>query len=443
MNKYERDSQLLFVSSEANFENNGIGNQNHFKVNLADSPLRNNDSSLIKLSVKELQLRKSWYNINKTNNKVRFSLKNFTTGTEADVVVVPDIDTMINIPVGDYVTHESLVDAFGNAIITKLVELTASLTRPLLASEFSVTSKTSVYRNIAKVFSSAGSADGQEYPQIQTSRNDYRLSVEITCSITGWAWGNLPIFQFLNIALANTYNFNITNGTALSADERLNDSYILLGGPRIEKFQGTISEPIYDLATTAYDTSLSVKIKNGVTTTIVIASWFPMSEVLHTLDNVYVMSRQSRSQASSSLESITNEHAHNFIASSLLAKASRDVQTSINDIGVYFKITQPSYFFSILSQPFINEIEFELRDHRGRELPYNDTSTLPLNVASTDIATYTGPSQVKNGNSVVSLVVLAEKFVGNDPNSLQGFPDPVGIYNPKFGSNITMPNKIC
>ena len=40
MNKYESESQLLFVSNEANFSNNSIGSQNRFKVNLADSPLK-------------------------------------------------------------------------------------------------------------------------------------------------------------------------------------------------------------------------------------------------------------------------------------------------------------------------------------------------------------------------------------------------------------------
>ena len=65
----------------------------------------------------------------------RFSLKGFSTGASSDVFI-PDIGTMISIPVGDYVTHESLVDVFGAAIIAKLVELTSGLTRPLLASEF-------------------------------------------------------------------------------------------------------------------------------------------------------------------------------------------------------------------------------------------------------------------------------------------------------------------
>ena len=434
MNKYESDSQLLFVSSEANFSNNGIGNQNHFKVNLADSPLKNNDSSIIKLSVKELQLRKSWYNINKTNNKIRFSLEGFTTGSSSDVVI-PNIDTMVSIPVGDYVSHESLVDAFGDAIVAKIVELTSALTRPLLASEFEVTAKTLIYRN---------TADPNEKPQSAENRNDFRLVLELKSkNVGGWVWNKLPIFQFLNIPIAGTYNFNVTGGSALSDDERLNDSYLLLGGPRIESFQGTIANPIWTLST--YDESLSVKIKNGSgnSRTLVLAGWFPMAETLHTLDDVYVTSRQSHSQASSSLESISNQHAHTFIASNIIAKASRDVQHSINDIGVYFKITQPSYFFSILTQPFINEIEFELRDHRGRPLPYNNPSTLPVEVASADLQTYTGASQVTNGNSIVSLVILAEKFIGTAPNSLQGFPDPIGINNPKFGSNITFPNKLC
>jgi len=436
MNKYESDSQLLFVSSEANFSNNGIGNQNHFKVNLADSPLKNNDSSIIKLSVKELQLRKSWYNINKTNNKIRFSLEGFTTGSSSDVVI-PNIDTMVSIPVGDYVTHKSLIDAFGDAIVAKIVELTSALTRPLLASEFEVTAKTTVYRNT--------SIDGNpavEQPLTGEKRNDFRLVLELKSkNVGGWVWNKLPIFQFLNIPIAGTYNFNITGGSALSDDERLNDSYLLLGGPRIESFVGTTANPIWSLS--AYDESLSVKIKTADALAIVIAGWFPMSETLNTLDDVYITSRQSHSQASSSLESISNQHAHNFIASNIIAKASRDVQHSINDIGVYFKITQPSYFFSILTQPFINEIEFELRDHRGRPLPYNDTSTLPIGVASGDLQSYTGPSQVTNGNSIVSLVILAEKFIGTAPNSLQGFPDPIGINNPKFGSNLTFPNKLC
>ena len=430
MSKYEKDSELLFVTSEANFGNNGIGNQNHFKVNLADSPLKNNDSSLIKLSVKELQLRKSWYNINETNNKVRLSMESFSTGT-GSTVVMPDIDTMVEIPVGDYVTHESLVDSFGNAVITALINATNS---PLVAGNLVATAQTKVYRNV-----SANGTNAVEIPTVGTSRNDFRLLIELDCTITDWVWVKLPIFQFLNIPLANDYKFNITDGASLKPNERFNDSYILLGGPRIEEFQGTIADPIWTVTTKKE----SLSVKKMTSRLLYIASWFPMSEVLHTLDDVYIISRQSRSQASSSLQSITNEHAHTFIASNLVAKASRDVQDSINDVGVYFKITQPSYFFSILSQPFINEIEFQLTDHRGRDLPYNPTDTVPVNAIADNIQPYSGAPQIENGNSVVSLVILAEKFIGASPNSLDGFPDPVGIYNPKFGSNITIPNKFC
>ena len=435
MSKYENDSQLLFVTSEANFSNNGIGNQNHFKVNLADSPLKNNDSSLIKLSVKELKLRKSWYNINETNNRVRMSLEGYDTGT-GDALAIPDIDVMLEIPVGDYVTHQSLVAAFSSLVVQTLVDATASLTTKILASNLTVTINTAVYKNNTKDADS-----GKENPTTSSSRNDYRLAFELACDITDFTWDKKPIFQFLNIPIVKTCTLNVANGTNIKDNDRFNDSYLLLGGPRVEVFQGTIAAPIWSLS--SYDESLSVMSKTGADSTLVIASWFPMSETLHTLDDIYVVSRQSRSQASSSLQSTSNEHAHNFIASNLIAKASRDVQNSVNDIGVYFRITQPSYFFSILSQPFINEIEFELKDHRGRDLPYNPTSIPPIGYVSDNIKPYTGPPQVESGNSVVSLVVLAEKYIGDSPNSLQGFPDPVGIYNPKFGSNITMPNKFC
>lgn len=435
MTKYENDSQLLFVTSEANFSNNGIGNQNHFKVNLADSPLKNNDSSLIKLSVKELKLRKSWYNINETNNRVRMSLQGYNTGTSS-ALVIPDIDVMLEIPVGDYLTHESLVTAFSSLVVQTLVTATSALTPKIITTDITVTINTAVYES--SINPTASTYSGKLNPSASASRNDYRLAFELACGITDFRWTNPPIFQFLNIPIAKTCTLNVTGGTNLEENDRFNDSYLLLGGPRVESFQGTIAAPIWSLS--SYDESLSVKVKTGAQRTLVIASWFPMSESLHTLDDVYVLSRQSRSQASSSLQSTTNEHAHNFIASNLIAKASRDVT---NDIGVYFRITQPSYFFSVLTQPFINEVEFELKDHRGRDLPYNKTTTPPVGYLATNINEYTGPPQIESGNSVVSLVVLAEKYIGDSPSSLQGFPDPVGIYNPKFKSNITMPNRFC
>ena len=435
MTKYENDSQLLFVTSEANFSNNSIGNQNHFKVNLADSPLKNNDSSIIKLSVKELKLRKSWYNINETNNRVRMSLQGYSTAA-GDALVIPDIDTLLKIPVGDYLTHESLVTAFSSLVVQTLVDATASSTIKILTTDVTITVQTQVYKSNTKDADS-----GKLNPSASSSRNDYRLAFEIFVNITSFRWTNKPIFQFLNIPIANTYTLNVTGGANLEENDRFNDSYLLLGGPRVEAFQGTIATPIWTLS--SYDESLSVKIKTGGQRSLVIASWFPMSEFLHTLDDVYVLSRQSRSQASSSLQSTTNQHAHNFIASNLIAKASRDVPNSANDIGVYFRITQPSYFFSVLTQPFINEVEFELKDHRGRDLPYNKVSTPPIGFLAENIEEYTGPPQIESGNSVVTLVVLAEKFIGASPNSLQGFPEPIGINNPKFRSNITIPNKFC
>jgi hypothetical protein len=149
------------------------------------------------------------------------------------------------------------VDAFGNAVITTLINAPSS---PLVTGNLVATAKTKVYRNVCKT---SDGTNGVEIPTVGTSRNDFRLLIELDCTIADWVWEKQPIFQFLNIPLANDYKFNITGGASLKPNQRFNDSYILLGGPRIENFQGTIADPIWTLTTKKE--SLSVKKNDGTT----------------------------------------------------------------------------------------------------------------------------------------------------------------------------------
>ena len=50
---------------------------------------------------------------------------------------------------------------------------------------------------------------------------------------------------------------------------------------------------------------------------------------------------------------------------------------------------------------------------------------------------------LKNGNSVVDMVLLVEKYVGNSPQKLQGFAPPESNPNPNLRSNLTIPRKMC
>ena len=112
---------------------------------------------------------------------------------------------------------------------------------------------------------------------------------------------------------------------------------------------------------------------------MLITSWYPMNSALHTNEYIYISSHQVHSQASSSLENVSNEHAHTFITSNILGKALRHINPGHS---VSFRIVEPSPYFSNITSSFVNEIEIELRDHRGRPLSYPDVSTRPIGRAA-------------------------------------------------------------
>lgn len=422
MNKYETESQLLFISSEANFES--LGSQAHFKVDLNDQPFNNNDGSLLKMSVKEFNIAKNWYDINETNNKIRMFLDGFTSGGKT----LNNIDTIVEIPVGNYVTHESVVLAFGNAVKAILIDTNNS---DLVDNDLTVTSLFKTYTKYSNTTSDV------DEPTSATKMNDLRFRFKIECTVASFEWDATPQFQCLNIGDGKPYSL-YGGTTALSRDELLNDSYILLGGDRIETFYGSTSSPIYSQSNVPV--SFSSKVISTTTDTFQVCSYYPMNTSLNTMPNLYITSRQSRSQASSSLEQISNEHAHNFINSSIIAKARREID---RDGGIYYRITQPSYFFANITASVLNFVEFDLRDNRGRLIPYPDEKIAPSGIADSDYDATNSKGQIKNGNSIVDMVLLVEKFIGQAPQKLQGFPPPESNPNPNLRSNLTIPRKIC
>ena len=163
-------------------------------------------------------------------------IKTFASGG----ITVSNIDTMVAIPEVDYVTHQSLCKAFSDAIVAKLVFKVTGFA----ASNLSGVATTQGYRN--KVIDS-----GIEHPIAGTTYNDFRLHIQITCSATSFAWGEPLNFQCLNIPTSTVYNLD--NGSGAIGDkvettQLFNDSYILLGGKRIEEFEGSTTTPVYDIS---------------------------------------------------------------------------------------------------------------------------------------------------------------------------------------------------
>ena len=336
--KYENQSQLLFVSSESGFET--IGNQNHFRVNLNSMPFKNEDNTILRMSLKQFSLPKNFYNINKSNNSIRMFLKTFTSG----FTNVPNIDTIITIPEGDYLTHESLADAFAQAVVAKLIEKVTSFT----TSNLSGAADMEVFRS-THVTDSAVSI-----PLVGSDYNDFRLNIQITCSNNAFDWGQPLNFQCLNVPTSTVYNLDNGSGSQgdeVSTTQLFNDSYILFGGKRIEEFQGDTTTPGYNITTP--QTSFSSIKKTSATGTMQITSWYPMNSALHTNEYIYISSHQVHSQASSSLEKVSNEHAHTFITSNILGKALRHINP---DHSVSFRIVEPSPYFSNITSYFVNEI---------------------------------------------------------------------------------------
>ena len=276
----------------------------------------------------------------------------------------------------------------------------------------------------------------QDEPALKNRYNDYRLQFNLSVTVSSFVWSKAPQFQCLNIGDGKSYKLNGASDN-LTRDELLNDSYILLGGERIEQFYGG-DTPIYDQ--TDVPVSFSSKIESTDTHKIQICSYYPMNTSLNTMPNLYITSRQSHSQASSSLEQISNEHAHSFIQSSIIAKARREID---RDGGVFYRITQPSYFFANVTASVLNFVEFDLRDSRGRLIPYPNPALAPVTVDDSKYDAGNPKGQIKNGNSVVDMVLLVEKYVGNSPQKLQGFAPPESIPNPNLRSNLTIPRKMC
>lgn len=421
--KYENQSQQLYINTESGF--GSIGDQiNRWKVDLNTSPFQNEDNTILRLNLTNFSMTKNWYNINETNNAVRMCWEGYTDPTSQKVV--SDVDTILRIPPGDYTTHAALIAAFITVVKAAMDAAVAgtTFTAVVFRPPQTVRNKPSVYDgNDPSHFDSAGPRD---LPV------DYRWLMQLTASIAGFRYVKLPRFQCLSVSTTEALNLNGV-ATALDSTEFYSDSYILLGGIRIEEFKD------FDDANLLQ--SFSVKNNNQV---LRIGNWFPMNNSLNTSPHIYLRSRSSRTQASSNLEEAQNPHNHNMINSSLFAKIPRVIQ---DDGSVHYVLENSPYFTNVTSHN-LNSIEFELTDSKGRNLPQSSIgTTFSGNVESEYLEDPpTGTSIARDGNMFCDMVLLVEKFAFNNPNALVGFgsaPRPLDTNRFAQNPNLTINSSRC
>ena len=419
--KYENQSQLLFVNTEAGF--GGLGDQlDKWRIDLNTSPFSNTDDTILRASVTQFHMCKNFYNINKTNNAVRVIWKAFNMTAGSTSVVINATDVVVHILPGDYTTHDQLAMAFFNAVKGAL-DTAVSGGNITFATSNAETSMPNTHRNraLASRDDSAGRAYQLEPP------DTYRFQGSFTCSNTAFRFNELPVIQCLSIATNETLFTKTTVGGSqvpfsLPEIDFYNDSYALLGGRRIETFEER------DTATLQ---SFSAKKDDHV---LYIQNWFPMNNILSTTPYLYLRSRNSRTQASSNLEEGSNPHNHTMLNSSILAKIPR---FNARDGSVSYFIENSPYFTNITAQQ-LNNIELELTDAKGRPIPSALTSESVLSVNHVDPPD--GVVQNRDGNGFCDMVLLIEKYQFNNPSALKGFgPPKIAQLNPAvFSTNPMM-----
>ena len=412
--KYENQSQQLYINSEGGF--GGLGDQlNRFRVDLNTAPFSNTDDTILRASVTQFHMVKNFYNVNEHNNAVRLTWEGYTSpGT----IVVNDLDVIVHIPHGNYTTHDQLMIAFANATA---VQLNSAIQGGgvTFAVDDTEDQAPNTHRNypLASRDDSAGRLYEQELADPMWFRGRF------TASNTAFRFTNLPTFQCLSVATADALTLN-SGAALLPAVDFYNDSYILLGARRIENFQ------FFTGGAQVTEQSFSVV---GEAHRLLVENWFPMNDALNTTPYIYLRSRNSRTQASSNLEEKNNPHNHSMINSSLLAKIPRIIA---RDGSVSFILENSPYFTNITAQQ-LNNIELELTDAKGRNLPSCTTINTPA--SDTIIALPPGVSQNKDGNAFCDMVMLIEKFQFNNPSALTGFGFTPPQLNPaQFSANPMM-----
>ena len=422
--KYENQSQQLYINSEGGF--GSIGDQiNRWKVNLNTSPFSNQDDTILRASLTQFSMPKNFYDINENNNAIRMIWGGYTDTTTSKAVAT--VDTILRIPPGDYKSHTSVIEAFAALIKVEMDDAVTDLTFTV-TSELPTTHRNQPY-------------DGTNFndePTTTTAVDDYRFILKFACSDTDFRFDNLPIFQTLSIGDHNS----VTNlyAAAISIQEYYNDSYILLGGIRVEKWEVLV--PNFS-GWTSQPTSQSFSVKADEHS-LYVGNWFPMNTQLNTMPYIYLRSRNSRTQATSNLEEIENSHNHNIINSNLFAKIPRE---SKRDGSVYYELKNSPYFTNITQQQLIS-LEFELTDAKGRPLPQSSVGNVYSGQTSVAnlVALPTGHTISREGNLFCDMVLLIEKFSFNNPSALVGFgnvPPPIDVTRFSENPNMSINNRRC
>lgn len=427
MAKYDADTRYIYVNTENLTTTNGGDQVNNFKLNLGSNPINSDDKSLIKVSLTQFNMAKNFYNVNSTNNSLRFYLEGFTFSS----MVFSTIDTIIKIPVGDYITFEimllNLCDQISIVMNAAANSGTSVVVAPLNNGSTTFTSNS---ETDGVLFSGEYGRDLVGGDQIvhpnehKHSFNTGIYGISFSFVRTGVVFDNtdsavrFPIIQCLHIPPSEGV-VTLSTGTVLTANEQYNDSYSLFGLPRTTEF---ISTP-----TIALEDKLQVVLLSALIGGFALINPFPRNQGLDTCQYVYLRSNLATNTATNNLEASIHNHQGNCSTSHILGKIPRSVSIEGGNgriSNVYFRLDRETGYSMVITQNMINELVFSVTDSKGRVLPSDSVGVLARDFDEPSKFSTISKKINVDGNLFCDFTLKVERLsIPFAPNVLQNTPD--------------------
>lgn len=345
-------SQLVFVNTEAGFGTAGGNQLDRFKINFNTQPFEANDDSMLRVSVIQAHVARNWYDVHQQNNKIRFFN---TAGSSASAT-----DSMLSVSAGDYPNYKTLVEAWATSIKTHLD-----------ANYFSASSNVNISDTTVEYVAGSHQTQGTAVPDAGTEVNLRKFTMKFTRSGSN-VFDSVPVIQCLNIPASGDYTLTGST-TPITLAEHFNDSYILLGGKRIEEFVQTPTVSSFEVSV------------NGAETELTITGYYLIPTQVYTIDNLYLSCEIADNQATNNIVDAQEEHRHEATHSTILAKLPRVAEvgrsgTSTDMASYKLYENNNAFYFTNVNSNFLNSLIFKITDHRGRQLPVIEGSDVDGNV---------------------------------------------------------------
>ena len=372
MSYHDQASTQIHVCTESGFGTGNPGNQiDKFKINLSQAPIQAEDDAILKLTLNSFQYSKNHYDINPTNNAVRVVFK--------DLDHYDDFDVIVKLTPCDVTNINMLADLFRQVLA---VQIRSAQSAGIISLVQNVTNKPD--KTGYKFVGSSTNAEVMSKSFQQINSNKFEIVFQAPGGQDFGGTGSIIAIQCLQIppndpALQLQVEAgNITNTQAF------NNSYLLLGGKRVETF-----EPISATMTQSFTIALSnTAIAND---TMTISGTFPMNQTCNTLPYLYLRLEGGRNQSTSNMVALEEQHTHEVTYSQILGKIPR-VMNQVQEVE--YKLENSSTYFTLLNTKILNSLTWSVVDQHGRAIPPTDSEA----------------DQKLSGNMIINFSITIEKL---------------------------------